>query len=240
MTIGKETPKLYIANKLYSSWSLRPWILLKELGIPFEEIMNPFSPEGSEKDYPNFRKFSPTGKVPCLHHNEVVVWDSLAIVEYLAENFEHVWPKNSFARAYARSAAAEMHSGFSILRNLCSMHLGVRIKLNSIPEDLKADLSRIQEIWEMGINNFGGPFLAGENFSAVDAFFAPVCFRIQTFSLPTSSVCGNYVKHMLSLSSMQAWQRDALIEPWNEPSHEQSVLANGILLQDLRKNNLPN
>src|SRR5580658_8231839 len=171
---------LYIANKNYSSWSLRPWILMRELGIPFEERLVPFEPGPVQKA---FRAFSPTGRVPCLIDGATRVWDSLAITEYLAERQLDVWPANPEARAWARCAVAEMHSGFGALRSICSMSCGVRIRLQSIPEALANDLERIEQLWNEGLESFGGPFLAGNRFTAVDAFFAPVAFRIQTYSL---------------------------------------------------------
>eukprot|EP01038_Epipyxis_sp_PR26KG_P001742 gene1742-2467_t len=122
---GGPMPILYIANKNYSSWSLRPWVLLKQLGIPFTERLVPF---GGDVPY---TAFSPTGKVPCLVDGEVTVWESLAIVEYLAERHPDVWPTDPTARAWARSACAEMHAGFSTLRNLCSMNCGLRVRLQT-------------------------------------------------------------------------------------------------------------
>ena len=120
-------PKLYIANKNYSSWSLRPWLLMTELGIDFEEILTPFE----VSNHANFSRFSPNAKVPCLHDGGLVIWDSLAIIEYLAESHPQVWPKATAARAWARSASAEMHSGFSALRNQCSMSCGMVMRCSS-------------------------------------------------------------------------------------------------------------
>lgn len=224
--------QLYIANKNYSSWSLRPWILMRELDIPFEEIIKPFSSEGN---WNAFRRFSPSGKVPCLIHKGVVVWDSLAITEYLAEQHPRVWPQDKIARAWARSACAEMHSGFNALRNLCPMNIGVRIQLNQKPETLLKDLNRLTELWEQGLVQFGGPFLAGDVFSAVDAFYAPVCFRIQTYGLTLPSQVQGYVERLLALPSMKSWQQAALSEAWIEEGHERESLENGVLIEDLRR-----
>jgi glutathione S-transferase len=163
------------------------------------------------------------------------VWDSLAIIEYLAEQHSHVWPSDKTARAWARSAAAEMHSGFLSLRNGCGMSCGVRIKLDSISPALKNDITRIDELWNQGLATFGGPFLAGVNFSAVDAFFAPVAFRAQTFQLPLSDAANQYVQRLLALPAMKAWYDAALLEEWREPAHEQEVLDAGTLIADLRR-----
>jgi len=223
---------LHIANKNYSSWSLRPWLVLSALNIPFEEKIHPF-PENGVWDL--YRTFSPSGKVPCLQDGDLVVWDSLAIVEYLAEQHEHVWPSNKTARAWARCAAAEMHSGFQTLRNNCGMSCGVRIELQQISSALQKDISRIDELWNEGLAKFGGPFLAGDKFSAVDAFFAPVVFRAQTYQLPMSTSASNYMEMILALPAMRAWYDAALLETWREPAHEQEVLDAGKLLADLRQ-----
>ena len=135
---------LHIANKNYSSWSLRPWALMKELNIPFKEKMSPFS-AGSNWD--EFRGFSPTGLVPCLVDGHLQIWDSLAITEYLAEKHPEVWPEEIDARAWARCASAEMHSGFPALRDQCSMNCGMRVKLDSVSAELQKDISRIDELW---------------------------------------------------------------------------------------------
>jgi glutathione S-transferase len=222
---------LYIANKNYSSWSLRPWVLMQELSIPFEEKIVPFA-EGS--NWEDFRVFSPNGKVPCLHDDELVVWDSLAIAEYLAEKHNGIWPEDPTARAFARAAAAEMHSGFSALRQDCPMNCGLRIQLNDVSFDLQHDVDRIDELWCEGLSRFGGPFLTGAKFTAVDAFFAPVAFRINTFSIPLSEKALGYANHLLALDSMRNWEAAALKEPWREIEHEQEILAAGTLLADYR------
>lgn len=223
---------LHIANKNYSSWSLRPWLVLSALNIPFEEKIHPF-PENSAWDL--YRTFSPSGKVPCLQDGELVVWDSLAIIEYLSEQHPHIWPSDKTARAWARCAVAEMHSGFQTLRNNCGMSCGVRIQLQQVSPALQKDISRIDELWNEGLVKFGGPFLAGDKFSAVDAFFSPVVFRAQTYQLPMSINASNYLETILALSAMRAWYDAALLETWREPAHEQEVLDAGELLADLRK-----
>lgn len=223
---------LHIANKNYSSWSLRPWVLMRELGIAFDEQLTPFSEQGN---YDAFRAFSPTGKVPCLVDGATVVWDSLAITEYLAERFPQVWPEQAEARAWARCAAAEMHSGFPNLRNICTMNCGLRIRIDDIQPALMREVERIDTLWNEGLARFGGPFLGGSGFTAVDAFFAPVAFRIQTYALPLGATALDYAKRLLALPSMQDWYASALSEPWREEGHEEEARQAGVWLQDLRR-----
>lgn len=223
--------QLYIANKNYSSWSLRPWILMQELNIPFQEHMNVFD-DGS--NWQQFRKFSPTGQVPCLVDDDQVIWDSLAITEYMAEQYPNIWPKHKQARTWARCAVAEMHAGFFSLRNQCPMTCGLRIELNQITESLSNDVKRIDELWTQGLQKFHGPFLAGQNFTAVDAFFAPVAFRVQTYGLSLSQRSQDYMALLLSLDGMKKWYDEALNEPWREPDHEKESLETGTIIKDFR------
>lgn len=224
---------LHIANKNYSSWSLRPWVLMRTLGIPFQEVIHPFPETGS---WESFRRFSPSGKVPCLLDDNQPIWDSLAIVEYLAEQYPQVWPEDKTARAWARCATAEMHSGFQALRNTCSMNCGVRVELFNTSEALQKDIRRIDELWCEGLQQFGGPFLAGNKFSAVDAFFAPVAFRIQTYELTLSPEATDYWQLLVKQDAMQEWYKSALRETWREPSHEADITAAGKLIHDFRAN----
>ena len=223
--------RLYIGNKNYSSWSLRPWVLMRELQIPFTEQLLRF---GDEADWRPFRQLCPSGKVPCLQDGEIQVWESLAIVEYLAERHQRVWPADSRERAWARSAASEMHAGFSELRARCSMSCGVRLRLAAIPPALERDLARIAALWNEGLQRFGGPFLAGRTFSAVDAFYAPVAFRVQTYGLVLPGAAASYALHLLDVGSMREWYQQALAEPFRDTPHESEILAAGRLLQDLR------
>ncbi|HLW23252.1 MAG TPA: glutathione S-transferase family protein [Steroidobacteraceae bacterium] len=223
--------ELYIANKNYSSWSLRPWLLMRELAIPFEEHLLPF---GDEALWRPFRARAPAGKVPCLLDGETLVWDSLAIVEYLAERHAGVWPRESPARAWARSAAAEMHSGFGELRNRCSMSCGVRVRLYEHPAALRSDLERLSALWSEGLRRFGGPHLAGSAFTAVDAFFAPVAFRVQSYALELDSTAGAYVQRLLALGAMRDWYASALAERFRDPPHELEIAAVGRITEDLR------
>lgn len=223
---------LHIANKNYSSWSLRPWLLMKTLSIPFEERLSPFS-EGS--NWSAFRQFSPTGLVPSLTAKNEEIWESLAIVEYLADLHDGVWPEDRKARAWARSASAEMHAGFSALRNQCPMNCGLKVKLANIDDALKKDITRVDELWRDGLAHFGGPYLAGKTFTAVDAFFAPVIFRIQSFQLPMSERAQEYMQQMLALPAMQQWYEEALQETWREPAHEKECHDAGEVIEDLRQ-----
>lgn len=223
--------QLFIANKNYSSWSLRPWVLMRELTIPFDERFVTFESSGS---YAKFRSFSPTGKVPCLQQGDTTVWDSLAIAEYLAERHPNVWPADAKARAWARSAAAEMHSGFGVLRDRCGMNCGIRVRLFEMPDALKQDIARLTELWTEGLRRFGGPFLAGDRFTAVDAFFAPVAFRIQTYGLELEREASAYAVRLLDLESMQAWYVSALAETARDWPHEEEAKRAGTWLADLR------
>jgi len=223
---------LYIANKNYSSWSLRPWVLMRALAIPFEERLFPLQ-QGSCWD--SYRTFSPNGRVPCLHDGEQVIWDSLAIVEYLAERHPGVWPDEATARTWARCVTSEMHSGFSALRGLCPMNCGLRVELREIPPALQADLSRVDEIWTEGTRRFGGPYLCGTGFTAADAFFAPVAYRVQTYGLPLSGPAQAYADLLLAHPAMQDWYASALIEPWREENHEQEARSAGAILEDQRQ-----
>ena len=223
---------LHIANKNYSSWSLRPWVLMRTLDIPFIEQIHPLTIAGSSWD--SYRTFSPNGRVPCLQDGDQTVWDSLAITEYLAETYPQVWPSDKTARAWARSASAEMHSGFQALRNNCSMSCGHRIQMHEISPALQKDIARINELWNEGLRKFNGAFLAGNSFTAVDAFFAPVAFRFQTYGLPLSGTATEYLTRLLTIPAMQEWYASGLAETWREPEHEQEILAAGTLLADLR------
>ncbi|MBK9253747.1 MAG: glutathione S-transferase family protein [Proteobacteria bacterium] len=223
--------ELFIGNKNYSSWSMRPWVLMRQLGIGFTEQLRPFHLNQGEGD---FRKFSPSGKVPLLVHGELRIWDSLAIAEFLAERHPGVWPALADARAFARCAAAEMHSGYGTLRNECSMSVGVRIRIHKVSDGLRAELARLDELWAQGIAQFGGPFLAGPRFTAADAFFAPVATRIQTYGLPVTERAARYAALLLQQSAVVEWISGGVAETFRDMPHEKEILAAGELLQDLR------
>jgi glutathione S-transferase len=223
---------LFIANKNYSSWSLRLWVLMHELEIPFVEEIVLFD---GMNNFENFRKFAPNAKVPCLYDDQEVVWDSLAICEYLAEDHVNVWPREKTVRAWARSAAAEMHSGFPALRNSCGMNVGLRVELNEISQALQADIDRLNELWCEGLSKFGGPFLTGAQFTAVDAFYAPVAFRVQTFGLALDPPAQAYCDNLLSLDSMQQWYAEGLLETMRETASEIEISSNGKVTADYRQ-----
>jgi glutathione S-transferase len=172
--------------------------------------------------------------VPLLGDGDILVWDSLSIAEYLAERHEGVWPSDPAARAFARSAAAEMHSGFLALRNICGMNVGVRINLHQQPDALKANIARLSVLWNDGISRFGGPFLAGPDFSAADAFFCPVAFRVQTYGLELDPSSAAYVARLLGLPAMQEWYGGGLAETFRDWPHEHEIDAVGTVTKDLR------
>ena len=222
---------LHIANKNYSSWSLRPWLLMRMLDIPFEEVLHVF---GEPDDWAAYRETNPSGLVPALVHRDGLVWDSMAITEYLAEHHAGVWPREPQVRRWARCAAAEMHAGFTELRAVCSMNCGIRVALKQVSPGLSRDLARLDELWQDGLARFGGPFLAGDAFTAVDAFYAPVAFRIQTFDLALTPASNAYARRLLELTPMQDWYRQALEEPYRDEPHDAEIAAVGDITEDLR------
>lgn len=197
--------QLYV-SKPTSSWSLRPWILLKELGISFEEKQVDYLDDLQEQRA-QFLTFSPNSKIPVLHHNGEIIWDSLAIIEYIAEEYPQVWAEDKVARAWSRSSCAEMHSSFTELREVCSFDPLASKRLSSIPAAVEQELKRINQLWEEGLNRFGGPFLAGTRFTAVDAFFVPVAGRVRTYGLERclSEQASEYQHRLLSLKHYQEW-----------------------------------
>lgn len=221
---------LVTANRNYSSWSLRPWALMKGLGIAFSDRVEPFL---KATNYEMFRGFSPTGQVPVLIHGERTVWDSLGITLYLADRHDGVWPEDEAARAFAQCAVTEMHGGFAALRNDCPMNVGVRVDPGPMSASLRRDIARLREIFEQGLERFGGPWLAGSGFCALDAFFAPVAFRIRTYGLDVGAGAA-WVETMLGHPAMRQWEREALAETGREESHEAEVAAAGTIRADYR------
>ncbi|WP_310450604.1 glutathione S-transferase family protein [Sulfuritalea sp.] len=219
---------LHIANKNYSSWSLRPWALLRALDISFAERLHRLGVTGE------FRSFSPSGRVPCLEDGKTVVWDSLAIVEYLAEHHAGVWPADPQARAWARCACAEMHSGFAALRNQHGMNVGVRVAVSQRSAAVAADIARIVELWQQGLSCFGGPFLAGKEFCAVDAFFAPVVFRFRSYGVTMNGAAAGYLETMLAHPALLEWETAALAEDFREAEHEAELANAGRVSADFR------
>jgi glutathione S-transferase len=191
-------------------------------------------PFGGPENRDVFRGFSPTGKVPCLVDGAITVWDSLSITEYVGERHAGVWPAEAAPRAWARSAATEMHSGFQALRNTCGMNCGIRVQLHSVDAALERDLGRIEELWADGIGRFGGPFLTGNKFCAADAFYAPVAFRIQSYDPPVGAAARRYAAQLLALPSMQKWYAAALAETWRDGEHDAEARAAGTWTADLR------
>lgn len=222
---------LITANRNYSSWSLRPWLLMKALGIPFSDRIEPFT---KPSNYDEFRAFSPTGQVPVLLDGARTVWDSLGITLYLAERHDGVWPADEAARAFAICAVTEMHGGFSALRNDCTMNVGVRVKPRPMRPALLRDVARVREIFEEGLERFGGPWLAGPAFTALDAFFAPVAFRIRTYGLDVGKGQA-WVDHVLAHPAMQQWEAEALEEAWREEGHEAELAECGEIIADYRR-----
>lgn len=224
------TYTLITANRNYSSWSLRPWVLMKALGIAFEDRLEPFT---KPDNYADFRAFSPTGQVPVLIDGERRIADSLAIALYLADRHDGIWPEDAEARVFAQGAVAEMHGGFGHLRNDCTMNVGVRVKPKPMSEGLMRNVTRVREIFEDGLSRFGGPWLAGATFSAADAFYAPVAFRIRTYGLDVGAGQA-WVDHILAHPAMLQWEAEALAEDWREESHEQELAAAGLITADYR------
>ena len=229
------TLTLITANRNYSSWSLRPWLLMKALDIPFDDRIELFV---KPANWAEFRSFSPTGQVPVLidaddGRGERTVWDSLGIVLYLADRDDSVWPQDEAARAFAMCAVCEMHGGFSALRNQCTMNVGVRVKMGPPDAALARDVARIRELFEEGLDRFGGPWLAGAEFTAVDAFYAPVAFRVRTYGLDVGRGQA-WVDRVLAHPAMAEWEAAALKEPWREESHEAELAAAGAIVADYR------
>ncbi|MBN8484691.1 MAG: glutathione S-transferase family protein [Sphingomonadales bacterium] len=225
------TYTLITANRNYSSWSLRPWLLMKALGIPFAERFEPFT---KPDNYEDFRRFSPTGQVPLLIDGSRKVPDSLGITLYLADRHPGIWPVDPEARIFAIGAVCEMHGGFGHLRNDCTMNVGVRVTPKPMSEGLKRNVERVREIFEEGLDRFGGPWLAGAEFGAVDAFYAPVAFRVRTYGLNVGKGQA-WVDHVLAHPAMLDWEAQALAEEWREEAHEAELAAAGVITADYRK-----
>jgi len=204
---------LVIGNRNYSSWSLRAWVFLKQLGMPFDEIQVRLYVEGASRE--QLLQHSPSGRVPVLKHGELVVWDSLAICEYAAELTGRGWPKDAAARAVARSVSAEMHSGFQVLRSEWPMNARARHRRTALTPSLEGDVDRIDELWNDCRRRFGhaGPWLFGE-FSVADAMYAPVVLRFNTYDAQLSDTGRWYVANWLENPALQEWIKGAQEEPW--------------------------
>lgn len=211
--------QLYVGNKNYSSWSMRPWVLLTQADIPFEEVMVRFDSFSAGSTFKQtLATVSPTGKVPVLVDGDLKIWDTLAIAEYAAEQFpdKHLWPQDAAARAIARSACAEMHAGFTGLRSHCPMN--IEASLSEVGQlvwrdkpAVQADVQRLIQLWSGLLEQHQGPMLLGD-FSIADAYFAPVCMRLNTYALPLPAHIKAYVARVTALPSVQAWIQGALAE----------------------------
>ncbi|ETW05416.1 hypothetical protein H310_03182 [Aphanomyces invadans] len=237
---------LVVGNKNYSTWPLRSWVLLKELNIPFDEQVAPLDDLTAKNLREPWINLTPTRKFPllivatdgatALTGNPQIVWDSLAIAETVYESYPIVWPTDSRARAFARSAAAEMHSGFTGLRNTLNNNVGVRIKLHSTDAEFAADLARLSALVQQGLATFGGPFIAGATFTAADAMYCPVAFRFQTYGITVDDADVNaYFDRLRNLASMQEWERGALAEPYRIQKYEDLARQVGVVVRDLRQ-----
>jgi glutathione S-transferase len=212
--------KLVLANKAYSSWSLRPWILLAHFKIPFEEIVIPL-------DRPETRgqilRYAPSGKCPSLQDGAISVWESLAIIEYVAEKYpdKAIWPRGKAARARARSLSNEMHAGFMALRQHCPTNFRRPVRRLPLTEAVAADVARIEAAWAEARRSFGGagPFLFGR-FSAADAMFAPVVNRFHVYDVPVSRTTRAYMDAVMALPAWKAWIKDAEAEEWRVEKYE--------------------
>ena len=204
--------KLLIGNRNYSSWSLRPWLVLKHFGIPFEDEVVQLQGDGFREE---LARRSPTGRVPVLFDGDLVIVETIAIIEYLADRFadKAIWPADVKQRALARAAAAEMHSAFLALRSNAPMNLRASHPGKVSPDAVARDLHRLETLWGELLTRSGGPFLFGA-FTAADAMFAPVATRLRTYGLPVSDVAGGYVEAIYSLPAFQEWLGLALHEPW--------------------------
>ena len=211
--------KLYIGNKNYSSWSMRPWVLLRQAGIAFEEVMIRFdSFDAGSRFKTRISAINPAGQVPVLDADGLIVWDTLAIVEYVAERFpeKNLWPRSVEARARARSVCAEMHSGFGALRSACPMNIEADLaetgeRFWRDKPAVRADVLRITAMWQELLGKHKGPMLFGD-FSSADAFFAPMCMRLKSYALPVPADISAYIERVSALPGVKAWIDGALAE----------------------------
>jgi glutathione S-transferase len=217
---GRMSLKLIIGNKNYSSWSLRPWIAMRHAGLDFtDEVIPLYEPASAEK----ILKYSPTGKVPVLIDGDIVVWESLAILDHLAERFPkaQLWPSDPKARAQARAVSAEMHAGFMPLRRYCPMNMRRLHKKRELTAEVAADVRRIERIWTECRERFGagGPFLFGA-FSNADAMFAPVVSRFASYAIGVGAAAEQYMAAVMALPAWKEWREAGIAEPWVMPNNE--------------------
>ncbi|KAF0694577.1 Aste57867_14565 [Aphanomyces stellatus] len=239
---------LVVANKHYSTWPLRAWALMTHLGIDFEEHVAPLD---DLQPGVNLREpwvsLSPTRRFPLLLIDydptstaaPFLIWDSLAIMEFLYETHVAVWPADARARAFARSAAAEMHSGFEAVRDVCTGALGLRVELHPAKKNdpaFQADLTRLSKLIRQGLDTFGGPFLAGPAFTAADAMYCPVAFRVQTYRIVFDDAAVNaYFERLRGLDAMRQWEQAGLVEPYRLLKYDEHARQVGTVVEDLRR-----
>ena len=209
---------LVIGNKSYSSWSLRPWLAMKHAGIPFDEVRIPLY---ADSHLAKIANYSPAGRVPVLVAGSVTVWDSLAILEYLAEHHpeKRLWPAQAATRAHARAVSAEMHAGFSALRSNMTMNVRRSFPGVGMTPEVQADIARIEAMWTDSLTRYGGPFLFG-GFSIADAMYAPVATRFRTYAVALSGAAARYADDLLALPAMQEWYAAARAETEVLPQYE--------------------
>jgi glutathione S-transferase len=215
------TTTLYVGNKNYSSWSMRPWLALTWAGIPFEERVIQLGGEGyGQSKIPEILAISPSGRVPALRADDITIWDSLAIAEWAAERAPkaHLWPENSAERAVCRAVTCEMHSSFSAMRRDLAMNVRRRTTPRAWPEDTRADLARVEQLWASTRERYGaaGPFLFGAR-TIADAFYAPVATRLRTYGVPVQPATQAYCEAIFSDPAFRAFEAAAEAEPWSIP-----------------------
>lgn len=210
--------KLFISNKAYSPWPFRVWLLMRELGLEFEEHMVDLGAPGKAE---RLKAASPSGRLPVLADGETVIWDSMSIIEYLHERFPQagIWPQERAARAHARSLAAEMHSGFQALRSRLIMNTRRQPRAVEMSPQVLADIDRVTSSWAGTRGRFGagGPFLFG-HFSAADAVYAPVVDRFRGYDVPVPEECREYMDAVRMLPGYKAWVEDSFRDPWHNPA----------------------
>ena len=211
--------KIVVGNKKYSSWSLRPWLVLKHAGVPFEETVVALDMPDTDA---NIRKFSPSGRVPALLDGDLTVWDSLAICEYLNDKFpeKRLWPEDRAQRALARSVCAEMHSGFANLRTDCAMKIVRQYPYKPLRPETQKDVDRVVALWNQCLKKSGGPFLFGKEPCIADAYYAPVVSRFRTYSIPVPGAAKAYCDAVWAWPALQAWVADAQRETLRAKDHE--------------------
>ncbi|MCH9807807.1 MAG: glutathione S-transferase family protein [Alphaproteobacteria bacterium] len=222
---------LIMANKLYSSWSMRPWLVMKSVGLEFEETVVALKQPDTKQ---RIGEFTPSGRVPVLIDGDMVVWESVAIISVLSDMFPDlpIWPQGDIkARAHAKAISLEMHAGFQALRQICPMNLGKRFATPPLSEELKADIARLEEIWRDTRQRFGGEggYLFGD-FSAADAMYAPVVTRLDTYQLPVGEDTREYMDTVLNNPLFLEWKAQAFAEPWTIEAYE----AGHTVVEDLR------